>query len=81
MDKFPQINIQLIRLPQIILHCNETLQRRRKRQKIDIHSYLENKPTESLHQFGNVFNEVVAKCNFGNQTKSGARHFCFKHVK
>ena len=70
MDKFPQINILLIQLPQFLQHCNECFQTRRNR-TMDRHTFLsrKQKPNESLHQFWNALNELAARCNFGNQTE------------
>ena len=70
MDKFPQINILLIQLPQFLQHCNECFQTRRNR-TMDRHTFLsrKQKPNESLHQSWNALNGLAAKCNFGNQTE------------
>ena len=69
MDKFSQINILLIQLPQFLQYGNECFQTRRNR-TMDRHTFLSRKqrPTESLHQFWNVLNRLAAKCIFGNQT-------------
>ena len=70
MDKFPQINIFLIELQDIIQHCLECFQIRRNR-TLDRHTFLsrKQKPSETLHQFWNVLNGLAAKCDFGNQTE------------
>ena len=71
MDKFPQINILLIQVPQVLQHCNECFQTRRNR-TMDRHTFLsgKQKPNESFHQFWNALNGLAARCNFGNQTES-----------
>ena len=70
MDKFPQINNLLIQLQQFLQYCNECFQIRRNR-TMDRHTFLsrKQKPSESLHQYGNVLNGLAAKCDFGNQTE------------
>ena len=70
MDKFPQINIMLIQLPQFLQLCNECFQTRRNR-IMDKHTFLsrKQKPNESLHQSWNALNGLAARCIFGNQTE------------
>ena len=71
MDKFPQINILLIELRELMQHCTECFQIRRNR-TLDRHMFLsrKQKPSESLNQFWNALNGLAAKENYGNQTES-----------
>ena len=71
MYKFPNINIPIIELSNIVQHCTECFQRRRNR-TLDRHSLLsrKQKPNETLNQFWNNLNGLAARCDFGNQTES-----------
>ena len=70
MDKFPNINILIIELRNIVQHCTECFQTRRNR-TLDRHSFLSRKqrPNETLNQFWNNLNGLAARCDFGNQTE------------
>ena len=69
MDKFPNINIRIIELRNIVQHCSECFQTRRNR-TLDRHSLLscKQKPNETLNQFWNNLNGLADRCDFGNQT-------------
>ena len=70
MDKFPNINILLIELRNLVQNCTECFQTRRNR-TLDRRIFLsrKQKPTETLRQFWNVLNGLAACCDFGNQTE------------
>ena len=70
-DKFPNTNIFVIDLAEILQRCTECFEVKRNR-TLDRHSFFSRKqhPEESLHQFWNVLNGLAAKCDFGEQTQS-----------
>ena len=73
MDKFPNINILLIELQNLVQNLTECFQTRRSR-ILDRHIFLsrKQKSTVRLHQFWNALNGLAARCDFGDQTE---RHF------
>ena len=70
-DKFPNTNIFVIDLAEILQRFTECFEVKRNR-TLDRHSFFSRKlqPEESLHQFWNVLNGLAAKCDFGEQTQS-----------
>ena len=70
MDKFPNINILLIELQNLLQNCTECFQTRRNR-ILDRHIFLsrKQKSTETLHQFWIALNGLAARCGFGDQTE------------
>ena len=70
-DKFPNTNIFVIDLAEILQRCTECFEVKGNR-TLDRHSFFSRKqqPEELLHQFWNVLNGLAAKCDFGEQTQS-----------
>ena len=69
MDKFPQINILLIQMAQLLRFCTESFQTRTNR-TLDRHTFLSKKSQRNLYtKFGNILNGLAAKCDFRNQTE------------
>ena len=77
MDKFPNINILLIELQNLVQNCTECFRTRRNR-SLERHIFLSRKQkyTETLYQFWNALNGLSARCDFGYQ-REGLVHDIF----